>query len=134
MIIPMFLMVLLTFIVGVVAMLTRFVSLRSGHLRIGYFKLMDGHDIPARVILTNRCFNNMFEVPVLFYAACILSIILGAESLLTLTVAWLFVALRYVQALVHLTCNHLLFRMSTFWISFICALMLWINILGFSDF
>lgn len=121
-------MVLLTFMVGVVAMLTRFVSLRSGDLRMGYFKLMEGGDIPTRVVLTTRCFNNMFEVPVLFYAAGVLSISLGVEGFPALVFAWLFVALRYVQALVHLTTNNLLFRMSSYWISFICVFLFWINL------
>jgi len=128
---PMFLMVLLTFIIGVVAMLTRLESLRSGNLKMGYFKLMEGQNTPERVILTTRCFNNMFEVPVLFYAAGVLSITLGVESLPALTFAWLFVALRYLQALVHLTSNSLLIRMSSFWMSFICVLVLWTNMFVF---
>jgi len=125
---PMFLMVLLTLIVGVIAMVTRFTSLRSGQVRMRYFKLMEGQDIPERVTITTRCFNNMFEVPVLFYVACVLSISLGVEGLPALVLAWLFVGFRFLQAFIHLTRNHLLPRMLSFWMSFVCVFLFWIHL------
>ncbi len=54
---PMSLMVLLTFLVGVIAMMTRFMNLRSGQVRIGYFKLMQGQDAPDE----SHCDNSMFQ-------------------------------------------------------------------------
>jgi hypothetical protein len=122
---PMVLMVLLTFIVGLVTLKTRFASVRSGDVKVGYFKLMQGQEVPDRVTVTTRSFNNMFEVPVLFYVACTLYLSLGVESPPGLVFAWLFVALRYVHAFIHLTYNHLLHRMLSFWVSFICVLLLW---------
>jgi len=121
-------MVVLTFGVGLVAAWARFVGVRTGEVKYGYFKLMQGQGVPDRVTVTTRCFNNMFEVPVLFYVVCTLSISLGVESLPGLVLAWLFVALRSVQAFVHLTSNHLLHRMVAFWASFMCALLLWMNL------
>jgi hypothetical protein len=125
---PMAFMVLLTFIVGLVAAGTRFSSVRSGEVRYGYFKLMQGQDVPEQVTVTTRCFNNMFEVPVLFYVACTLFISLGAGSLPGLVLAWLFVALRYLQAFIHLTYNNFFHRMLAFWAAFVCVLLLWINL------
>jgi hypothetical protein len=122
---PMALMVLLTFIVGLVTLKTRFASVRSGDVKVGYFKFMQGQEVPDRVTVTTRSFNNMFEVPVLFYVACTLYLSLGVESPPGLVFAWLFVALRYVHAFIHLTYNHLLHRMLSFWVSFICVLLLW---------
>jgi len=126
---PMAAMVLLTFLAGLVAAKTRFSSVRSGDVRLKYFKLMQGQEVPERVTITTRCFNNMFEVPVLFYAACTLYICLGVGGLAGLVLAWLFVALRCAQALVHLTSNHFLYRMSAFWMAFVCALLLWVNLI-----
>ena len=126
---PMVLMVLLTFVVGLVAAWARFVGVRSGEVKYKYFKLMQGQEVPERVTVTTRCFNNMFEVPVLFYVACALHISLGVEGLPGLVFAWLFVALRYLQACVHLTYNHFLHRMLAFWMSFICVLLLWMNLI-----
>lgn len=125
---PMALMVLLTFIVGLVTAGTRYAGIRSGELRMRYFRLMQGQDVSERVTVTTRSFNNMFEVPVLFYVACALHVSLGVESPLGLVLAWLFVSLRYVHAFIHLTYNRFLHRMLAFWAAFICALLLWIDL------
>ena len=122
---PMAAMVLLTFLVGVVAAAARFTGVRSGEVKYKYFKLMQGQEVPARVTVTTRCFNNMFEVPVLFYVAGALYISLGVEGLPGVALAWLFVALRYVQAFIHLTYNNFFHRMLAFWTAFMCAVLLW---------
>lgn len=122
------LMVLLTLIVGLVAAVARFAGVRSGDVKYKYFKLMQGQEVPDRVTATTRCFNNMFEVPVLFYVACTLCVSLGIEGLPGLVFAWLFVALRYGQAFIHLTYNNFFHRMLAFWAAFMCALLLWANL------
>ena len=126
---PMFMMVLLTFIVGLVTMKYRFSVVISGTLHHNYFKLMEGQEVPEFFTRTTRCFNNMFEVPVLFYVACLLYIVMGIDSLAGLIFAWLFVLMRYFQALVHLTYNRVLHRMLFFWFAFLSAMGLWLNLL-----
>jgi len=125
----MFLMVLLTFIVGLITMKNRIASVKSGAVNAKYFKLMEGQEVPEIITKTTRCFNNMFEVPVLFYAGCILYISLGVESLIGLVFAWFFVLMRFIQAYVHLTYNHLIHRMLSFWLAFLCTIGLWVNLL-----
>lgn len=126
---PMILMVLLTFIVGLITMKYRIASVKSGAVSLKYFKLMEGEDVPEIITKTTRCFNNMFEVPVLFYAGCTLYISLGIDSQVGLVFAWIFVLMRYIQAYVHLTYNHLIHRMLSFWIAFLSTIGLWINLL-----
>ena len=126
---PMILMVLLTFIVGLITMKHRIDNVRSGAVSLKYFKLMEGEKVPAIITKTTRCFNNMFEVPVLFYAGCILYISLGVDSQVGLVFAWIFVLMRYLQAYVHLTYNHLIHRMLSLWIVFFSLIVLWINLL-----
>ena len=126
---PMFLMVLLTFIVGLITMKSRILSVKSGAVSAKYFKLMEGQEVPEIITKTTRNFNNMFEVPVLFYAGCLLYISLGVESLIGLIFAWCFVLMRYIHAYIHLTYNHLIHRMLSFWIAFLCAMGLWMNLL-----
>lgn len=79
---------------------------------------MKGEEVPEIITKTTRCFNNMFEVPVLFYAGCILYFSLAVDSQVGLVFAWIFVLMRYIQAYVHLTYNHLIHRMVSFWIEF----------------
>jgi hypothetical protein len=125
----MFLMVLLTFIVACIAVKARFASLKNKTVRVKFYSLMNGQEVPDIVTKTTRNFNNQFEVPVLFYVACSLYIFWGVNSYFALTIAWLFVILRIVHSCIHLTYNHVLHRMLAFWFSLLCVMGLWINLL-----
>lgn len=125
---PMFAMVILTLIVACVAVKARFESVKNGSINPKYFKLMQGENIPDFVTKTTRCFNNQFEIPVIFYVACTLYISLGIESLLGIIFAWLFVVLRSIHAYIHLTYNHILHRMLFFWAAFLSVIILWVNL------
>lgn len=129
MVFPMFVMVMLTFVIGLIALKTRFASVTSGELRLKYYKLMEGTDVPEIVTQTSRSFNNQFEVPLLFYVACTLHISLGIESVVGLVFAWAFVLLRAVHACIHLTYNRVQHRMLAFLGAFLCAIILWLNLL-----
>lgn len=129
MVFPMFAVVLLTFIIALIAIKNRVSSVRSGRVKIKYFRLMEGAETPESITKTTRCFNNMFEIPVLFYTAGIMYIILGVDSLFELALAWIFVVCRYLQAFVHLTYNNVLHRMVFFWLAFVSAMGLWVNLL-----
>jgi len=124
----MFLMVVLTFIIGSIAIKVRFDSVKKGDVSVRYYKLMQGEDVPEIVTKTTRCFNNQFEVPVLFYVVCTLYVSLGIESLLGLIFAWLFVILRSIHAYIHLSYNNILHRMRVYWLACMSVLVLWINL------
>jgi hypothetical protein len=125
----MFLMVLLTFIVACIAVKARFASLKNKTVRVKFYSLMNGQEVPDIITKTTRNFNNQFEVPVLFYVVCSLYIFWGVNSYFALIIAWLFVALRIVHSCIHLTYNHVLHRMLTFWFSLLCVMGLWVNLL-----
>ena len=59
---PMISMVLLTFIVGLIAVKVRFDSVKGGKVSAKYYKLMQGENVPEIVTKTTRCFNNQFEI------------------------------------------------------------------------
>ncbi|WP_252730720.1 MAPEG family protein [Colwellia sp. E2M01] len=126
---PMFAMVLLTFIIACIAVKARFASVKTGELSPKYFRLMDGQDVPDFITKTTRNFNNQFEIPTLFYVVCTLYICFGIESSVALVFAWLFIISRVAHSIIHLTYNHILHRMLTFWASFMCVMALWINLL-----
>jgi hypothetical protein len=123
-------MVLLTFIIGLIAVKVRFKSVKGGLVSPKYFKLMNGEQEPEMVTITTRCFNNQFEIPVLFYVVCTLYITLGVESVAGLMFAWLFVVFRVVHAYIHLTYNHIIHRMSAFWLAFISVMAMWLILIG----
>ncbi len=129
MIFPMFLMVMLTLVIGLIALKTRFSSVTRGEVKLRSYKLMQGTDMPEFVTLTSRCFNNQFEIPLLFYVVCTLYISLGIESVVGVAFAWAFVLFRVAHACIHLSYNSVLHRMLVFWAAFICVMVLWINLL-----
>ncbi|MEW6996139.1 MAPEG family protein [Colwelliaceae bacterium BS250] len=126
---PMFLMVLLTFVVGFITVKVRFASVKGGDVRAKYFRLMSGQEVPELITKTTRNFNNQFEIPTLFYVVCTLYVCLGIESVFALVFAWLFVILRIVHSYIHITYNHVLHRMLTFVAGIMCIMVLWVNLL-----
>ena len=126
---PMFAMVLLTFIVACIAVVARVSSVKNKTVNAKFFRLMEGQVIPEVITKTTRNFNNQFEIPTLFYVVCTLYICLGVNSVIGLVFAWLFVVLRIAHSYIHLTYNHILYRMASFWLSFMCVMALWVNLL-----
>lgn len=126
---PMFAMVVLTVAIGCITVTTRFRSVRNGTVRASYYQLMAGDDVPRFVQQTTRNFNNQFEVPVLFYVVCSLYVSLGINSPLALGLAWGFVICRCVHSYIHLSYNHILHRLTAFWLAILCVLALWVNLL-----
>lgn len=122
-------MVLLTLIVGLIAVKNRFASVKKGSVKAKYYRLMEGQDVPEIITKTTRNFNNQFEVPVLFYVICTLYISLNIDSIVAIILAWVFVVLRYVHSYIHLTYNHILHRMTMFWLAFLCVIAMWVNLL-----
>lgn len=131
MVYAMFALTLLTVAVGLIAVRVRTASVKSGEMDVGYFRLMQGDGVPELVTKTTRCFNNLFEVPVLFYVVCTLHVLLEVTNILGILVAWLFVLSRCALAYVHITYNNVKHRMLTFGMSVICVLLLWVNLLFF---
>ena len=129
MIYPMFAMVMLTFVVGCVAFFARVNSVKRNQLSPKDFKLMDAERYPEDVIKTTRCFNNQFEIPVLFYAACLSYLAMGLASKAGLLLAWCFVICRIAHAYIHITYNHLLHRMIAFWLAVFMVMGLWFNLI-----
>lgn len=126
MLLPMFAMVVLTVVVSCLALTYRIRGVKNGAVKIKYFQLMQGNDVPEDVIRTTRCVNNMFEVPVLFYVVCTLYISLNVESNLAVGLAWMFVVFRYAHAFIHLKYNNVIHRMTAFWLAYVCVLLLWV--------
>ena len=129
MLIAMFMMVLLTFIVGIITVTVRIKNVKKGKMSRKYFRLMQGDDLPDLVTKTTRNFNNQFELPVLFYVVCTLFISLNIQSEFALYTAIVFVISRYLHAVIHISYNNVMHRMISFFIGFICILAMWVNLL-----
>jgi len=70
-------------------------------------------------------FNNLFEVPVLFFAACLTVAALDIESAPALVLAWLFVALRALHSLIQTTYNKVMHRFPVYVASTLAVFAMW---------
>ena len=80
---------------------------------------MDGEGLSA------DNFRNLFEVPVLFFAICCVLAITDNVTPLQIGLAWLYVALRVVHSLIHLTYNRVTHRSGVFITSTLCVFLMW---------
>jgi hypothetical protein len=122
---PMLALVLLTFGVAVVLFRARVRSVREGHTPVSYFRVLSGSPEPEFLAQPTRHFINLFEVPTLFYAACLAAMVVEATGTPALLLAWGFVAARLVHAWIHLGANRVRHRFRIYLIGWIFLLALW---------
>jgi hypothetical protein len=74
-----------------------------------------------------RAFNNLLQMPMIFYVGCALMIAGGAVDSIQVNLAWLYVALRALHAVAYIGWNRLAYRFALFAASFIVLGALWIR-------
>ncbi|MFT4161195.1 MAPEG family protein [Shinella zoogloeoides] len=99
-------------------------AVRDGRAKPEQFR--ENRDEPAESLVVKNAIANQFELPVLFYAVSILLYLVDADNPVTVAGGWLFVALRYAHAYVHVTSNRLRYRRPLFIASLLVAMMLWL--------
>lgn len=111
---------------GALAALTFFVLLAVPALRMtrraSPQDSADG-DIPGG--LSNPNFVDLLEMPVLFYAICLMLYVTGRVDVSFLTLAWTYVALRALHSAVHLSYDNMRHRMALFALSNFTVFAMW---------
>lgn len=124
MIYPMFAMVLLTFLVAFRLLFLRLKAIKTGSVKLSQFRLNTG-EMPDDIAQTARNYSNLFEIPVLFYAAGATAIAMGTQSMAMVIAAWLFVLARLTHSIIHLTINDVINRFRTYAFGNLCVLVIW---------
>ena len=127
---PMFFMVMLTFVILLFTLRIRLTSVRRGEVSLSYYSMFQGEEIPDLVIKTSRNVANLFEVPVLFYAAGVLYVALEMSDPLPVTLAWLFVIARVIHTGIHLSYNNVMHKLIVFGLGNLPVLGMWISIVS----
>lgn len=121
----------------VVVLLTFFAFMRMGAARgramkegqdPNFYRAHLGPPEPEYATVATRHYGNMFEMPTLFYAACITAFVLTAVGFWTVLFAWGYVFGRLVQSAVHLTSNNPSYRGLGFVLSVLFLLAMWVDI------
>lgn len=121
---PMFAMVILTCAVAVRLFFLRLRAVKAGEMRLSQFRLNTG-EIPDTVAQAARNYTNLFEVPVLFYAAGAIALALGIQTPAMVIIAWIFVFARIAHSWIHLHGNNVIHRLRAYMLGNICVLVLW---------
>jgi hypothetical protein len=70
-------------------------------------------------------FRNLFEVPVLFYVLCIAIAVSGGSTPGIVTAAWVYVGLRALHSLIHVTYNRVTHRFLVYVASTVLVFVMW---------
>jgi hypothetical protein len=129
---PLIAQVFLTFAVWLFMYATRFAEIRR--------KGIDAQDLSdraaAQALLTDSAnpsnnLKNLFELPILFYVAVLLSMVLLIQDTVLLRLAWGFVILRAVHSAVHCSYNRVMHRFIAYAISCLFLLLIWIRLASY---
>ena len=122
---PLFAEVLLTFAVMLGMMYHRTSSLQRGEVRLDRIALREPN-WPTRPTQFANAFANQFELPVLFYVLTILSIITHHADFIYWVLAWIFVAMRVLQAAIHVSSNNVRLRGGFYGVGALVLLVMWL--------
>lgn len=90
-----------------------------------FYKVYLGDPEPEKTRAAVRHWDNLFELPTVFYAGCLTAYVIGSVTTTVLVSAWVFAVGRTVQSLVHITYNNPNHRGGAFTLSFLGLMVMW---------
>ena len=116
--------VFLTFVILFSMGRNRVSSIRKGETKIKDVAL--GQSAwPQRVTQFSKSFNSQFQLPVLFFIACIFAQVNNQVDQIMVGLAWAFVISRTGHAWIHVTSNNVGKRFNAFTIGFFILATMW---------
>jgi hypothetical protein len=122
---PVFVMVLLTFVLLFAMGYLRVSSLKRGELKIKDIALGQPN-WPVRPTQVANAFHNQFQLPALFYLLTVLALLTRLADLAFVVMAWIFVVSRLAHAYVSVTSNNVPKRFRAFLVGALILLAMWI--------
>jgi hypothetical protein len=122
---PLFVQVLLTFVLCFWIPIVSVPLLRRGAVRPQDVDLRQPN-WPRPIQQINNCYTNQLELPVLFYVLTILAYVTHHAGVLFVVLAWVFVLARLVHAYIHITSNNIDHRGPVFGVGAIVLAIMWL--------
>ena len=113
MIYPLLFMIILTMFVTLRLLIIAVNLVRTKQVHIKQFRMFDG-EIPQYALNAREHFKNMFEIPILFYVLCILSIVTNNYSQIDINIAWGFVISRLLHTIFRIPNKDVIVRFAFF--------------------
>ena len=107
---PVLALIVWTFVMLLWLYATRLPAMRAAKIDPAKLKGRETHDlaagIPAKVHWVSDNYTHLHEQPVIFYALCVYSHLVGVDDELNVGLAWGYVAIRVVHSLIQTTTNY----------------------------
>lgn len=126
---PLLAQVLLTFLVWLYLFSRRIPEIARGGIdpqRLG--DRVEAHRLLPRSANPSNNLKNLFEIPVLFYAAVLLALLLMFQDRLLVLLAWGFVAFRAIHSAIHCTYNNVNHRFVAYAVSTLFLALMWFRL------
>jgi len=123
---PVFAMILLVFITGARLATLRYRAVSKDRELARYYIDYKGDREPRDIRIVSRSLINQFEIPTIFYAGVIIAYVTGQVDMVLLSLAWGFVALRYLHSYIHLGRNYVPHRFAVFLTSTVVLTAFWV--------
>ena len=104
--------------------------IKRTEIKLDQFQLYEG-EFPDKLWSARYQFQNMYEIPILFYLLCLIHINLNIYTQFDVNLAWGFVIFRFIHFLIRLQNQRDLNirpRTLTFVLSLICLTIGWVNL------
>jgi hypothetical protein len=123
---PMVALFALAALVWLIMVIVRNLAVIRGYASIRYFADFKS-DAPTddRLERPARTFNNLMQVPTLFYVICILMLVAKEADNAQIILAWTFVVFRCFHAIIYMTVNWVPYRFATWASSCIILGVIW---------
>jgi hypothetical protein len=122
--IPLFLHIILIFMVGSRMLRSRIKSVRSGAAKISEVAV-DAGAWPRRVQAIGNNFDSQFDLPTLWYAVCALLVSLQLVDIVQVVLSWVFLVCRFAHTAIHIGNNDVPSRMRVYLAGFFVILLMW---------
>lgn len=126
---PLLAQVALTFIVMIAMYRARIAEMKSKKIHPQKIKTR----AMSKAMLTDSAsaadnYSNLFESPVLFYVAILITLMLMVQDSILVILAWTYVASRYLHSIIHVTYNQVMHRFAVFIFSIFVLLAFWVRL------
>ncbi|MFC3150596.1 MAPEG family protein [Litoribrevibacter euphylliae] len=124
---PAFAMFVLTMLCLLSLGIARLISVRTGKVKISFYRTYNKGEEPEYLHLLSRHVRNHFEIPPLFYIGVLFAYVTHSVSDTAIAFAWAFVITRLIHSAIHLTINNVTYRFLAFGLGLICLTGLWVT-------
>ena len=127
--IPLLAQVALTFVVMIVMYRKRVNEMKSKRIHPQRIKTRSAtHGVLLDSEGAANNYSNLFESPLLFYVAILLTLILMVQDTILVFLAWTYVASRYVHSFIHVTYNRVMHRFTVYLFSSFVLFGIWVRL------